>query len=76
MSEAGRRHPCCHFAPVVSATPLAAHINVQHLPVCAEGPEGSGSALNQILLRQQKGLRGIGFCAVLAVVFSVVRHRC
>jgi hypothetical protein len=35
--NAGRWHPYRHFAPAVSATPLAARVNVAHLPLRAEG---------------------------------------
>jgi len=35
--NARRWHPYRHFAPVVSATPLAARVNVAHAPLRAEG---------------------------------------
>src|SRR6266849_3695355 len=38
LSEAGRWHPCCHFAPVVSATPFLQLANQDiPAPVRAEG---------------------------------------
>jgi len=34
VSEAGRRHPCCHFAPVVSANPVGSSLSRIHTCPC------------------------------------------
>jgi hypothetical protein len=41
--NAGRRHPCCRFAPVVSANPLCSLIQYTPLPMFAKaGTSGIG----------------------------------